>query len=181
MADLVAELRRSGESVPSDVVRDLRSARTMIEIFKVDRSRSENLLRIEEYLSNVESYLTPAAGRRFGEDYADQWMKSIVEAQRSVRPTETEPTRRFPIGIRRDKSWVRMEPSREMPVEKIERFAEGEGLEFRTEKDGYLLVYGEKNALKRFVKKTAELLREKGSSSPNKTGNMHQEKGQVPP
>lgn len=160
MADLVAELQRSGESVPSEVMKDLRSAKTMIEILKVDQSRSEHLLRIEEYLNNVESYVMPAAKMKFGEEYADEWMKKTLEAQRTVRALKEEPTGRFPIGIPRDRLWVRMEPSKEMPKEKIERLAKEEGLDFRTEEDGYILVYGEENRLKRFVRKTAELLRE---------------------
>jgi len=160
MADLVAELRRSGESVPSEVMKDLRSAKTMIGILKADQSRSEHLLRIEGYLKGVESYVIPAAKTKFGEEYADEWLKRILEAQGTVRALKEEPARRFPIGIPRNRLWVRMEPSGEMPREEIERLAKEEGLEFRTEEDGYILVYGEHNRLKRFVRKTAELLHE---------------------
>ncbi len=167
MADLVRELRRSGESVPSDVMRDLRSAKTMIEILKVDPSRSEHVLRIEEYLNSVESYLMPSAKRKLGEERVDQWMKRILEARKSVRAWEREPTRRLPIGIPRDKLWVRMEPSREMSTKKIERIAEEEGLEFRTGKDGRVLVYGEDESVKQFVRKIAQIIRGKGSPYPN--------------
>ena len=178
MADLVAELRRSGELVPSDVMKDLRSAKTMIEILKVDKSRSECLLRVEEYLNNVESYVMPAAKMKFGEEYANEWMKRILEAQSTVRARREEPTRRFPIGIPRDKLWVRMEPSNEMPKGKIKRLAKEEGLDFRTENDGYILVYGEESRLKTFVKKTAELLRDSEGPSPDRVESMPAEGSQ---
>jgi len=172
---LVAELRKSRESVPSSVMKDLRSAKTMIEILKVDPSRSEHLLRIEEYLNNVESYLAPAAREKFGQEYVDQWMERVVEARKSDQPWEAESTRRFPVGIPRAKTWVRMESSREMPEERIEQLAEEGGLGFRTEKDGYVLIYGEEARLKRFVRKTAELLREGRRSFPSKTQNKQAE------
>jgi len=166
MADLVAELRRSGESVPSRVMKDLRSAKTMMEILKVDRSQPDHLLRTEEYLNSVESHLVPVAKRRLGEAYIDEWTKRIVEAQKTVQPRDTEPTARFPIGIPRDKAWARIEPSREVPRRKIEQFAQEEELDFKVEKDGYILIYGEEKSLKRFVRKTADLLRQKRGSSP---------------
>lgn len=166
MADLVAELVRSGESVPSNVMKDLRSAKTMIEILKADQSRSEHLLRIEEYLKGVESYVIPAAKTKFGEEYANEWLKSILEAQSTVRARKEEPGRRLPIGIPRDRFWIRIEPSREMPKEKIERLAKEEGLDSRPERDGYILVHGQESRLKRFVRRTAEILRESESSSP---------------
>jgi hypothetical protein len=172
MADLVRELRRSGESVPSDVMKDLHSAKTMIEILKVDPSRSEHILRIEEYLNNVESHLMPSAKRKLGEDRVDQWMKRILEARKSVQGRKREPTRMPPIGIPRDKLWVRMEPTREMSTKKIERIAEEEGLDFRTGKDGRVLVYGEEESVKQFVRKIAQIIRERGESIP-KPGAKH--------
>lgn len=162
MSDLVADLRKSGGFVPPQVMRDLRAAKTMIEIVRMDRSRSENLLRIDEYLANVESYLVPAAKRRLGQEYVDAWMDKLAEAQRSVQMWEMEAPRRLPVGVPRDKRWVRIKPSEEAPIEKIERLSEEMGLGHRIQEDGYVLVYGEEDEVKEFVKKTAELLRESG-------------------
>ncbi|MCW4020485.1 MAG: DUF2096 family protein [Candidatus Bathyarchaeota archaeon] len=157
MADLLAELRRTGETVPAKVMRDIRAAKTMIEILKVNQSRSENLLRIEEYLNNVESYLVPAAKSRFGTEYVEEWMNKIVEAQKSVQAWEPKPPKRFPVGIPRDKRWVRIEPSEEIPIEKIKHLSKELGLKNKTQEDGYVLVYGEEDKVKEFVKKTAKI------------------------
>jgi len=165
LADLAAELRKSGESIPPAVVRDLRSAKTMIEVLKVDRSRAENLLRIEEYLGSVESHLLSAAKRKLGEEYADGWLVKIAEAQRTIRTCEPKPPRRFPIGIPRDKSWVRIEPSAEITLEKIKKFSKEIGLGLKTQRDGYVLVYGEEDKVKRFIHMTADRFRRGVSSS----------------
>ena len=61
MADLIMELKRRGESIPPRVMNDLRSAKTMIEIAKIDRSSPQVTMRIEEYLNNLEAYLLPIA------------------------------------------------------------------------------------------------------------------------
>lgn len=162
MADLVAELRKVGESVPAEVMRDLRSAKIMIEILKVDRSRLENVQRIEEYLSNVESYLLSAARRKFGERYAEDWMEKVVEAQKSVQLFEKEPSLKFPVGVQRDRRWVRVKPSTEIPTSRIKQLSEKIGLEVRTQENGLVLVYGEESKVKRFIDELAQLFRKGG-------------------
>jgi len=47
LADLVTELRKSGESIPPYLVKDLRSARTTIQILNVDRENLDHISRIE--------------------------------------------------------------------------------------------------------------------------------------
>jgi len=148
-----------------EVVRDLRSAKTMIEVLKLDRSRAENLLRLEEYLGNVESRLLSAARRKFGEGYVDEWLGKVAEAQKGVRVCEPKPSRRFPIGVPRDKSWIRIKPSAEIPLEKIKKLSNEIGLGLKTQRDGYVLVYGEEDKVKRFINLTADRLREGGSPS----------------
>jgi len=162
LSDLVAELRESGETMPAEVMRDLRSAKTMIEILKVDRSRLENVQRIEEYLSNVESYLLPTARRKFGEEYADEWMEKVFEAQKSVEAFKKEPSLKFPIGVHRDRCWVRVRPSAEIPIDRIRQLSEKIGLESRTQKNGLVLIYGEESKVKRFINEIAQLFRRGG-------------------
>jgi len=160
MADLVTELRRSGESIPADIMKNLRSAKTMIEILKVNRSHSENLLRIEEYLNDVESYLIFATKNRFGTKYVDEWMSRLLKVQRGDQAEETRRPTKFPLGVPRDKHWVRIRVSKEIPLEKIKQLSEEIELTNKIQEDGCLLVYGEENKMKRFVKKMAEILHE---------------------
>jgi len=159
MANLVADLRKCGEHISAQVMRDLRAAKTMIEIFRADTSHSENRLRIEEYLSNIELCLVPLAEKRLGKSYVDEWLQKIADAQKRLQDWKTKEARRFPVGVPRDKTWVRIKPSNETPIEKIKHVSEQFGLKLQTQEDGYVLVIGEEHKVKEFVKKIAELLR----------------------
>jgi hypothetical protein len=160
MSSLIVELRRSGEAIPARVMSDLRAAKTMMEVYKVDQSRSENLVRVEEYLSNVESYLVPVAKRRLGEEQINVWLSNLAETHRRVLEWGSKPTRGFPIGVPRESKWIRIEPSEKIPIAKIKHLTRQIGLRSKTQTDGYVLVFGEEQKLKQFVKNMAELLRE---------------------
>lgn len=159
MADLVGELKKSGESIPDQVMRDLRAAKTMIEIMKVEPSRTENLLRIEEYFSNVESYIVSAAGSRLGEQYVHKWLDKVAETQKTRQSWELQQPKRFPVGVPRDKQWIRLKPSDDLPIEKIKRISKQLGLKSKAQDDGYILIVGADDQVREFIKKTAQQLR----------------------
>ena len=158
LADLVAKLKEKSEMIPVDVLKDLRSAKTMIRIFKADSTHIENIPRIETYLENVEFCLISTAQERFGTEYAEQWMKKLDEARKRV-PEREETAHRFVPGIPRGKRWIRVQVSENTPQKDIEPLAEENGLSFKMQDDGYMLVYGKNKNVKSFVKKLAEKVR----------------------
>ena len=160
ISNLIAELRKSGEEIPMKVMSDLRAAKTMIEIHKVDQSRSENLLRIEEYLANLESYLVPLVKKRLGEEQMNKWLSNLAETQRRASVWESKPSKGFPIGVPRDSRWVRIEPSDKIPIEKIKHLTRQIGLKSKIQSDRYIIVFGEEQKLKQFVRNMAEILRQ---------------------
>jgi len=159
LADLITEFRKRGETIPSNVMEDLRAAKTMIQVLRADPARMENVPSIEMYLGNVEAYLIFEAQRKFGKDFADQWMQKIREArEKKAAGEKPEPSSKFVLGLPRGQKWVRLQISKETPEKEIKKLAEETGLSFRVQKDGYMLVFGEDEKLKLFVKKTAEKL-----------------------
>ena len=160
MSDLIAELRKSGETIPTKVMSDLRAAKTMMEVHKVDQSRSENLLRIEEYLTNLETYLVPMANRRFGKEYIDVWLKKLEETHTQSPKWEPRFPKNFPVGVPRESKWIRVEASEKISTEKIKHLAKQIGLKSKTQTDGCVLLFGKEQKLKQFVKNVAKLLRE---------------------
>jgi hypothetical protein len=164
MADLIRDLKRSGESIPPRIMKDLRSAKTMMEIAKVDMSNLQVIMRIEEYLNNLETYLLPLARERFGQAYVDLLMNKIAEAQRRMFKPEHIKERRFPVGVPRDKHWVRIKPTSEMPSNIIKQIAGELELRCDVQEDGYLLVYGGRDEIKEFVKRTARRMQTSGTS-----------------
>lgn len=158
LADVITDLRRSGGDVPLSVINDLRSAKTMIEIVKADRSRPENISRLEEYLSNVEAYVLSAAKERFGENYVNDVLRRICEVE--FEETAVEPQVRFRPGLPREERWIRVQVADDVPLEVIREIAGECGLKCRVEEDGYVLVYGGDEGVKSFVKRMAEVVRE---------------------
>ncbi|MEM2643284.1 MAG: DUF2096 family protein [Candidatus Bathyarchaeia archaeon] len=158
LANVITELRRSGESIPYNVINDLRLAKTMIEIVRADMLRPENISRLEEYLSNVESYVLSAAKVRFGDKYVEDVLRRLCELEASGMEPEFQV--RFHPGLPRGERWVRVQLSDETPLDLIRRVAEEFGLKCRVEEDGYALVYGDEEAVRGFIKRMASEVRE---------------------
>jgi len=162
LADLFTELRKKGEKIPTDVMNDLRSAKTMIQILKADSTHIENIPRVETYLGNVESYLIFAAQENFGSEFVERWMRKLEEARRAVKVQGKAEAPRFVPGLPKGKHWVRVQISEDTSREDIQRIANENKLSCKMQKNGYMLVYGNSESIKTFVKKMAEKFRGAG-------------------
>ena len=155
--DLIAEFRKRGETIPSDVMEDLRAAKTLIQISKADPKRTANTPSIEAYLGRVEAYLMFGAQSEFGQTFTEEWMKRIQTARESKAEDEKPPlTSKFVAGLPRGQKWVRVQVTKDTSEKEIRQLAEETGLSCRLQDDGFLLVYGENEKLKLFLKKTSE-------------------------
>jgi len=163
--EMVIEFRKRGESIPLNVMEDLRAAKTMIQVWKADPKRTENIPSIEAYLGNVESYLIFTGQEKFGAGFAEKWIEKMRDARKTIRTGQAEetwePASKFVAGLPRGKKWVRVQVSTETPKSDIKKLATESGLMTKTQTDGYLLVFGEEDKLKLFVQKISEKLRVK--------------------
>jgi hypothetical protein len=153
LEEMVADFRKRGESVPPSVMDDLKSAKTMIQISRAGKRPTESVLKIEEYLVNVESYLVSEGKKQFGVKFVDQWLSRLGEAAKTFDEEGEEA--RFIPGIPRGEKWVRVKPTAELSIEKLKVLASESKLSHRLQDDGCLLVYGEDENVKDFVKKMA--------------------------
>ena len=153
LEEMITDLKRKGVAVPANILNDLRYARTLINVLKADPTRIETSQKIEEYLNNVEAYLI-SEGQRFGDKYVEEWIKRLEDASKKIFEEEEE-EKRFVPGLPREQRWVRVKPSEDMPVEALKALASELNLSFEIQSDGCLLVYGEDERLKDFVKKMA--------------------------
>jgi len=151
LEEMVADFRRKGQAVPTRIMNDLKSARTMIRILKADVNCGETAQKIEEYLGSVESYLVSEGEIVFGAAYAEEWLRRLGEAGR--RFTREEEETRFVPGLPREQNWVRVKPSAELTVERLKAMAEDSNLSYKGQEDGSLLVYGKGERITDFVKK----------------------------
>lgn len=157
LSDLLVELRSKGADIPPEVVRDLRLARSLIEALKVS-SHEEIISRLDQMLFNVEAYLMAEAEARLGPEEAREWSRRLEQAV-AAPPAAREAEMRFRPGLPRGEHWVRIRVSEELPEELLKELAAQEGVSARPQPDGYLLVSGDKEKIRSFVKKLAERMR----------------------
>ena len=154
LEEMITDCRKKGLTVPLEVLEDLKSAKTILHILKAEPSRGEHIQKIDMYLGNVESYLVSEGHKRFGIEYVDEWLEKVNSASKEIYDEE-EKENRFIPGLTRHQKWIRVASSDDLPLEKIRLIADQMKLSHTTQKDNSLLVCGEDQAIKDFVKKMA--------------------------
>lgn len=154
LEEMVTDFRRKGKEVPAEVMKDLKSARTMIRIAEADPNSAEVNQKVEQYLANVESYLVSEGQKQFGDEYVDNWFKHLREAAGKV-PAEDEGEGRFVPGAPRGQKWMRVKPTTELTLERLRILAEESGVLCKPQSGEQVLISGKDEQVKRFIKKMA--------------------------
>jgi hypothetical protein len=152
LEEIITEFRKKQLPIPERVMNDLKAAKTMIKIMNASTSDGETSLKIEEYLGTVEAYLVTEAQKHFTPEQIDTWLKRLETANHETCEENTEKPR-FIAGVPRDQKWIRVEPLADLPIEKLKQLAEENNLSTSIQKDGRMLVYGQAENLKKFIKK----------------------------
>jgi hypothetical protein len=151
LEDMMIELKKKGDSIPPNVMEDLRAAKSMIKLSCMKGSGGA-IQKAEEYLANVEAYVINQAQTTFDSETADQWLRRLEDTNAEVCE-ETTAENTFVTGVPRDQQWVRVEPINNLPTERIQQLAKEQNLQVKTQKDGRLVVYGQPECIKEFLKK----------------------------
>jgi hypothetical protein len=157
LEEMLIALEKKGIVIPENILSDLRSAKSMIKLHCTQaKGAGDALQKAEELSANVEAYLAEEAQKVFGAEKVDAWLRRLEEANAQVCE-EPQPENKFVTGVPRDQKWVRVEPIKELPAQRIVQLAKEQSLRVKTEGDGRLVVYGQPEDIKAFVKKmTAE-------------------------
>ncbi|MGD2066503.1 MAG: DUF2096 family protein [Candidatus Bathyarchaeota archaeon] len=158
LADLLTELQKMGKKIPPDVLNDLRSAKTMIQVLKANPTHTESISRIDTYLRTVEAY-TIFTMEKHGKENVEEWLKRLKEPERVENNEKEETPSRFVTRVPRNKNWMRIQISEDISEEEMKKLVEENNLSYRTEKNGQILVYGDKENIKSLVKRLAEQFR----------------------
>jgi len=157
LEDLLIELRKKGAAKSPDVLNDLKSAKLMIKISEAEGGRGDATQKVEEYFGSVESYLINEAQKTLSPETVDQWLARLEEANAELCEEQLEEENKFITGVPRDQKWVRVEPVSNLPTERILQIAKESNLSVNPQKDGRLVVFGQPECIKDFLKKmTAE-------------------------
>ena len=150
------ELKKKGVVIPPNVINNLRSAKLMIKISESEDSTGDVSQKVDEYLGSVESYLVSEAQKTLDSQVVDLWLRRLEEAYAETCVEKTE-EKKFVTGVPRDQKWVRVEPNGNLGCQIIEQMAKESNLVTTTQKDGRIVVYGQPDGIKTFLKKmTAE-------------------------
>jgi hypothetical protein len=163
LADLLTELQERGEKIPLDIMNDLRSAKTMIQVLKADPAHTENISRIDTYMKSVESYAIFAA-EKLGAETVEEWLKKLEDTETVKKKAERAAGSRFSLGVPRDKSWMRIKISDDTPLEDVKNLVKESKLSHKMQENGYILVYGNEKNIKSLVRRMAEQFRSPGNT-----------------
>ena len=152
LEDLMLELKKKGVAIPPNIINDLRSAKLMIKISESAGSTGDVSQKVDEYLGNVESYLINEAQKILGPEEIDRWFRRLEEANAQTSEEKSEENK-FITNVPRDQKWVRIEPIRNVPAERIQKIAKESNLSVNPQKDGRLVIYGQQEDIKEFLKK----------------------------
>jgi len=157
LEDMMLELKKSGVAIPDKVIEDLRSAKSMIRLGCMPGS-GDAIQKAEELMGNVEAFVVIEGQAVFGDLKVDGWLRRLEEANMEVcEPTGKSAAAedKFVAGVPRDQKWVRIEPMGYITVEKVEQIAKEQNLQVKKQPDGKLVVYGQPENLKAFLKTMA--------------------------
>jgi hypothetical protein len=152
------ELQKKEAKIPPEIMDDLRSAKTIIQVLKADPTSTENNARADKYLRNVESYVILTA-EEFGSETVEEWLKKLKETKKVEQKNKKTQTN-FVHGVPRDKNWVQIQTSKDTSKESVIKYAQKNGLSYVERENGQIIVYGNKESIKSFVKSMAEQFRE---------------------
>lgn len=158
LADFLIELQERGKETPAEIMDDLRSTKTIIQVLKADPTHRECISRIEAYLRNVESYAICAA-EKLGTETAEEWLKKLEDPIRVKKKEKREASSRFIPGVPRDKNWVRIQISEDTPIEAVKKLVQKSKLSHKMQENRYIIVYGNRDNIKSFVKSMAKHFR----------------------
>ncbi len=152
LEDLLIELRKKTVQIPINILEDLRAAKSMIELSSNEDAPKETIAKAQVYITNVEAYLISQAQKVFEPTVVDNWLKRLKGANKQETKTNISPSR-FIVGVPRDQQWIRIETDNNKLSEKyILKIAEKWHCTVNKQTDGRLMVYGQLDAVKEFVK-----------------------------
>ena len=157
---LAMDLRSRGKEVPSEVVEDLKSAKTLISILHVDPS-SEASADIEDYLRKVETALINIAEYSESKGYADERLKEIQETK--ARGLRESPKRQkgFVSGIPKGQDWVRVRVTELIDMKELDAMSRSLTLSNRKESEDAMIIHGPPEKLKVFMMQLTERVKRK--------------------
>ena len=154
LADFLMDLKKRGKIIPVEIMNDLRSAKTFIQVLKADPICIETISRIEKYLRNIESY-TISTGEEIDKGIAEDWLNRLKDKKMEKSEKINEKST-FIHGIPRNEKWVRIKILNYILPENLKKIAKENNLSYKTKKNDYIIAHGDPKNIKKLIKTITE-------------------------
>lgn len=159
---MIADFREKGVIISPETMANLRSAKTLISILSADSTCVGVKPRIEECLFNVESYIMAKGQTMFGTDCIEKWVSKLDQASKKPdddgKETCSVPGKDgVPLGLPRNPNWVRISLLPEFHASELRELASVLHLSCVFQKDGGMLLCGDSDRLRQFIKNVASI------------------------
>jgi hypothetical protein len=165
LEQLLLDLRRQGVTVPGELVDDLKSAQTYINIAKTDPTALEIVTEIELYLEKVESNLIYLAETDISPAYATESLKRISDARMQGLRQPVPPKSQYVAGVPREDHWVRLRTTDLISDEELTPLLNQFPVTVKPQDNGYLLIHGTQADVKAFLKAVTQKVSKRPQSS----------------
>jgi hypothetical protein len=165
LEQLVLDLRRQGVTVPDELVDDLKSAQTYINIAKTDPTALEIVAEIELYLEKVESNLIYLAETDISSAYATECLRRVSDARMKGLRQTAPVTSRYVAGVPREDHWVRLRTTDLISEDELTPLLAQFQVSVKPQDNGYLLIHGTQAAVKAFLKAVTQKVSKKPQPS----------------
>ncbi len=155
LADFLTELKERGKIIPVEIMNDLRSAKTVIQVLKADPTCIDTGSRIEKYLRNIESYAI-STGEGIDKSIAEDWLRKLKDKKMENPEEKTVEKSTFIHGIPRNENWVRIKILDDISSENLKKIAKENNLSYKTQENCYVIVHGDPKNIKKLIKTVTE-------------------------
>lgn len=161
MDAMIADFREKGSAVSPEIMVELRSAKALISVLLADPECADVKQKIEECLFNVESYAMAKGEVMMGARYVGIWSHKLDQA--SKKATSEEDTLSFPgekplpLSPLRGPNWIRINPIPAIQIDTLRKLADTLYLSCIPQGNGGLIVQGETDQLKEFIRNVASM------------------------
>jgi len=149
---LMLELLDKGYTVPQSITDGLKSVRNLVLIYKQSPAELDLIMQNSVELQAAEMNLLIMAEANIGKEYADSWQQKIMAAY-GENVSETPKISSYVSGVPKGDYPVRLKASDITIDGGIDNLIAELGLNSKPQSDGYILVYGAKEAVKALLDK----------------------------
>ena len=163
LVELLTDLRKKDKEIPKEITKNIQIAKTTINFYKVDPTdpeRQVEVKRINESLTSIQNSLMNLA-EEVSSEYADKWIDKLLRASRGevVYPQKKTDTK-FVVGAPSGFSMVRMNFKAPLSEDRVQEIAEYENVIIEFEEDSLVVVYGDKENVKKSLQELSSFFKE---------------------